>query len=137
MPDSNKKQSSKAEQNYLEWFKKAQEDEWMANYALKEDGPPNQIGFHAQQMTEKYLKGFLVFHKSRFPKTHDLLELATLVLKIKPEIQKYEQELDMISKFYVETRYPSDYPDFSFEEAELAFKEALKIKGFVLEKIKQ
>lgn len=34
------------------------------------------------------------------------------------------------------TRYPGDYPQFTFKEAEQAFGNAINIKNFVLEKIR-
>ena len=46
-----------------EWLQYAEEDLTVARLTLREDGPPNQVCFHSQQIAEKCLKGFLVFSK--------------------------------------------------------------------------
>lgn len=45
-------------------------------------------------------------------------------------------KLDIFSSYYIETRYPGDFPEFSWRDAEEAFEAAKNIKKFVLEKIK-
>lgn len=124
------------EKNYLEWFKKAEEDELSADAILKAGGASSTACFLSQQIAEKYLKGLLVFNDKPFPKVHDLLELETLVLDLTPEIKDYEEDLDLLSTYYIETCYPGDYPEFSRKEAEEALISARKIKEFVLRKIK-
>lgn len=126
------------EKNYKEWFKKANDDELNAASLLTHrDGVPSGVCFLSQQMTEKYLKGLLVLYDQKFPKVHDLLELETLLLKIAPQIKESHQDLKSLNRYYIETRYPGDYPDFSWPEAEEAFKAAQRIKRFVWEKIKR
>lgn len=121
--------------NYFEWFRKADDDGRAAEIILKEGGLYGIACFHAQQMAEKYLKGLLIFLKISFPKVHDLLELETLIIKDIPEINEYENEMDLLNSFYIETRYPGDFPEFSDDEAQKALEAALKIKEFVLNKI--
>ncbi len=87
-------------------------------------------------MAEKFLKGILIFYKKEFPKIHDLLELETLLIDQTPEIEELHSSLKLFNRYYIETRYPGDYPEFTKKEAEIAFKAALEIKKFVLEKIK-
>lgn len=123
-----------SEENYLSWFKKADEDALSAEAVLKE-GAPSTGCFLAQQTAEKYLKGLLVFHKVGFPKVHDLLELETLIKDVEPGIKEYEKELDLLNRFYTETRYPGDYPEFTLKECRNAFEAALRIKTFVLSAI--
>lgn len=127
----------KIENNYSEWLKKASDDELNAQSILKHrDGTPSGVCFLSQQIAEKYLKALLIFHKKNFPKVHDLLELETRLLEIEPGIKKLHQKLSMLNRYYIETRYPGDYPDFFWEDAEKALKAALDIKEFVLMKIK-
>lgn len=121
--------------NYIEWFKKADDDGQAAEIILKEGGLYGIACFHSQQMAEKYLKGLLIFLKISFPKVHDLLELETLIVKSIPEIKEYENDMDLLNSFYIETRYPGDFPEFSADEAQKALEAALKIKEFVLNKI--
>ena len=126
------------EKNYQEWFKKADDDELNARSILRhKDGTPTVVCFLSQQTAEKYLKGLLVFYNQTFPKTHDLLELETLLLKRMPEIEKnLHQYLKLLNRYYIETRYPGDYPEFSWHDAEEASESSKRTKEFVLEKIK-
>ncbi len=126
----------KIKKNHLNWFKKADEDEIAGIEILNAGRIFAPACFHFQQMAEKYLKGLLVFYDKEFPKVHDLLELELLLLEIVPEIKNYENELDLLNSYYIETRYPGDYPEFTKNETEQAMTAAKRIKEFVLKKIK-
>ncbi|OGD66206.1 hypothetical protein A3F08_03125 [Candidatus Berkelbacteria bacterium RIFCSPHIGHO2_12_FULL_36_9] len=120
-----------------EWFLKARDDELSAKDILtNKEGAASTVCFLSQQMAEKYLKGYLVFKEERFPKIHDLDRLVKLCQKIDSNFQKIKNNARYLSDFYVATRYPGDYPQFNFEQAEQAFQKALKIKKIVLNKIK-
>jgi len=120
---------------YQEWFKKAEEDELSIRALLEEGGgAPSTICFLAQQMSEKYLKGLLVFRVQIFRKIHDLLDLETLLQSVDPDIIDIHAELTLLNRYYIETRYPGDYPEFSQKEAEEAFAAASRIKEFALKK---
>lgn len=121
--------------NYKEWFTKAEEDEFGGKAILKARKFAAPACFHFQQMAEKYLKGLLVFDKSAFPKVHDLLELETLLLGIEPDITSIHEDLKFLNGYYIETRYPGDYPEFTLSECEDALKAATNVKEFVLRKI--
>ena len=86
-------------------------------------------------MAEKYLKGFLVFSKIDFPKIHHLDRLIVLCQKVDSQFEKLRTAAENLSEFYIWTRYPGDYRQFSFEQAQKAFREAIKIKNFVLKRI--
>lgn len=120
-----------------EWLKKAEEDEFVAKTILEEEGFPSPICFHSQQLAEKILKALLISIKIKFPKSHDLVALAALIETKIPEIKNYQEEIKTLNQYYVETRYPGDYPEFTAEEAKEALGAATKIKDFVLEKIKK
>jgi len=121
---------------YQEWFKKAEEDELSIRALLDEGGgAPSTICFLAQQMAEKYLKGLLVFYVQTFRKIHDLLDLETLLQSADPDIVDIHAELILLNRYYIETRYPGDYPEFSQKDAREAYQAALRIKEFVIEKI--
>ena len=120
-----------------EWFTKAQEDELSAKDILQDrQGAPGTVCFLSQQMAEKYLKGYLVYKGKRFPKIHQLDRLTKLCEGIELDFQEIKEESEFLSAFYITTRYPGDYPQFSFKQAEEAFEKASKIKKFVLAKIK-
>lgn len=119
-----------------EWFARANDDELSAMAILKEkDGSPNTVCFLSQQIVEKFLKGFLVFKVKRFPKLHQLEELIKLCSEIDNQFKKLKTDAKSLSGFYISTRYPGDYPQFTFKDAENAFKKALRIKNFVLGKL--
>lgn len=119
-----------------EWFSKARDDELSAEDILKDrEGAASTVCFLSQQMAEKYLKGYLVFKEKEFPKIHDLARLLKLCGYLDPEFVKLAQEAQYLRPFYIATRYPGDYPEFSFEIAEDAFKKAMVIKEFVLRKL--
>ncbi len=103
---------------------------------MKEKGAPSTACFLSQQIAEKCLKGLLVFYKKRFPKIHDLLKLKDLLLLEKaPGIEELHDDLKLLNRYYIETRYPGDYQEFSWREAKQSFEAAERIKKFVLEKI--
>lgn len=122
--------------NYLKWFQKAEEDELSIKAILKEGGAPSTAAFLSQQMAEKYLKGLLVFYQKPYTKVHDLLGLETLLLEINQEIDEIHEELQNLNRYYIEARYPGDYPIISLEEAEEAYNSAKNVKEFVLRYIK-
>lgn len=42
---------------------------------------------------------------------------------------------NLASNYYIETRYPGDYPEFTINECEDALKVAINVKEFVSHKI--
>lgn len=119
----------------MQWFRKAEEDELSGRAVLKE-GAPSTGCFLAQQMAEKYLKGLLIFYDKDFLKVHDLLELETSLLDTGAEIGEIHHDLQLLNRYYIETRYPGDVPEFTLDECRNAFEAALRIKEFVLRRIK-
>jgi HEPN domain-containing protein len=119
-----------------EWFLKANDDELSAKDILSDkEGASSTVCFLSQQMAEKYLKGFLIFSGKRFPKIHDLDKLVKLCSEINPKFKKIKNEAKYLTDFYITTRYPGDYPEFFWRDAEKAFQSASKIKEFILGKI--
>ena len=128
---------SKEELIVEEWLKKARDDELIAQSILKHrDAPPSGACFASQQMAEKYFKAFLVDKQNRFPRIHILEHLLALCTKIDSSFEGLKKEVTFLDGFYTPVRYPGDYPEFSWKDAEEAFEKALKIKDFVLTKIK-
>lgn len=118
------------------WFKKAQSDFRTIENNFKSDDPPTDaICFHAQQAIEKTLKGTLIYFGEHISKTHDLVSLLTNISKHIPELKKFENDLDEISHFGVEVRYPDIFYEPSLEEAKKASQIAYKVKELVLSKI--
>jgi HEPN domain-containing protein len=116
------------------WFKKAENDLINAENTIKMEKPPcDTICFHAQQCAEKYLKGFLTFHKIDFPKTHSLEDLVELCKPVIPEIETELENVEILSSYGVEARYPDEvYYDIPKEDAQEAIDLAHKVKAVIL-----
>lgn len=117
----------------LEWIGKGDEDLLSLKALLTHmEGSPATGCFLAQQAVEKYLKALLIFSELEAEKTHDLPKIAIKLENPFPEIkQQFEKELSDLTRYYIETRYPGDYPEFSWEECQRAYEIASKIKEFV------
>lgn len=85
-------------------------------------------------MAEKFLKGFLVARKKSFPKIHPIDALWELCNELDESFEAIKGECVFLTGFYVATRYPGDFPEFTWKDAEEAFAAAEKIKNFVMEK---
>lgn len=65
------------------------------------------ICFHAQQAVEKYLKSFLIFHDTDFPRTHDVDFLLIECQKI--DFNNFQFDFKSLTEFGVSVRYPDDF----------------------------
>ena len=91
-----------------DWITFADKDLQAAEVIIKEDFPlTNIVVFLCQKTIEKYLKAFLVENDIPIIKTHDLVKLNGIVLKIK-DLGIDRDKLDIINVIYVESRYPSE-----------------------------
>ncbi|MBI2459851.1 MAG: HEPN domain-containing protein [Parcubacteria group bacterium] len=119
-----------------EWLKKAYDDELNANSILTHrDGTATGVCLLSQQMAEKYLKAFLVFKKQWFPRIHALDKLAEVCSEIDKSFGGLKDDASFLNVFYTPARYPADFPEFFWPDAEKAFSAAKRIKKFVLSKI--
>ncbi len=117
-----------------QWIAKADEDLKNAEYTLTldEECPFGTICFHAQQCAEKYIKALLVFHAVLFPRTHDLVILFNSIpSQDQPNLSL--DELAVINRYAVETRYPGDWEPISRQEANEAVGIARTVKDLVRE----
>jgi len=128
--------SSGSQRLIQEWLDYAHNDGLSAKSILTHrDGHPNGACFLSQQMAEKYLKALLIFYKKRVPKVHDLLELETILVAVDPAVQELHEDLTILNRYYIATRYPGDYPEFSWKDAKEAYNAAVRVKDFVLAEI--
>lgn len=123
--------------DWQEWLVKAHEDEVAGERILKDGWPFAPACFHFQQMAEKLLKGLLILSGKEFPKTHDLTVLATITESELPQVENLKENLKLLNRYYIETRYPGDYPEFTLKDAQEALNAVLKVKEFVEENIKK
>ncbi|MGH9936916.1 MAG: HEPN domain-containing protein [Blastocatellia bacterium] len=92
----------------MEWIEKAEED-WVCAQedARRRKHPTNNAAcFHAQQCAEKYLKARLQEANVVFQKTHNLLDLLTLVLAVEPNWNALQSDLAVLNNYGVDFRYP-------------------------------
>ena len=78
--------------------------------------------FDAQQAAEKAIKAVLVYKKIPFPKTHDIIDLLTLLKEGGIEINEELRQADVLTSYAVETRYPG----ISEEVSEEDYKQAVE-----------
>ncbi len=96
-----------------EWVDKAEGDLATARRELAAAEDPNYdaVCFHAQQCAEKYLKALLQERRIRFPKTHDLVELMELAVRVDPSWEDLRGRFDALDDFAVDIRYPGTFAD--------------------------
>ncbi len=120
------------------WFNKGNNDLSSGKYLFTMPNPLTDIiCFHSQQATEKYQKGFLVFHDVEAPRIHGIEELISMCVKIDSEFSKLYDIGSDLSGYAVEVRYPTEVDnEITLEEAQHALEIAGKFKKFVLTKLK-
>lgn len=128
-------EKEKAQKRFAEWEKYALEDEQIIEIALREDGPPNQICLHSQQMAEKYLKGYLAFNKNTPLKTHQMEQLLGECGKYDATFSELKEDMIRLDGFYIEARYPGDVIEFTMQNARDGFESAKRTKTFILSRI--
>jgi HEPN domain-containing protein len=91
-----------------EWVDKAEGDFITARRELRARKAPNYDAacFHAQQCAEKYLKARLQEEGIAFSRTHDLASLLDLLLPVEPSWAVMRSDLDRLTSYAVEFRYP-------------------------------
>lgn len=113
-----------------EWLNRAREDILWAESSFR-GGSFNGVCFISQQIIEKSLKAFLIFHKQKLIKTHDLILLNKNCEKINNQFEKFNLVCELVSKYYIDTRYPDLYIEKPKQEAEDALNGAKEIFEFV------
>lgn len=97
--------------------------------ACSESNFAQQVCFFCQQAAEKSLKGALIFLQLEFPFRHDLELLRTYF----PQDWQCSRlsNLEELTEWAVESRYPSALKEASTTDAELALQQAEMILGVV------
>jgi HEPN domain-containing protein len=90
------------------------------------------VGFHAQQAAEKFIKAFLVRHQIEFVKTHDIAVLRKLVARVDPDLAKTLAPADALTPYGVEFRYPGDLPSVLRDEGEKAVRLAEQTRDLII-----
>ena len=121
-----------------QWLLKAKDDELNAESILRHrDGTGSGVCFLSQQMAEKYLKAVILYKQRQLPKIHSLDRLLEMCILSDHNLEVLKNDAVYLTVFYIETRYPADYREFSWSEAEAAIHAAQRIKQLCLEVIMQ
>lgn len=123
----------KDSKKYQDWFEKANHDLKAAKILFNEDGFMDTIGYHLHQVIEKYLKGFLLFHKQEYPLIHNLVNLLKECSKFDKDITDYYEECERINAYYIEAKYPMDAPQ-NYPKDEI--KKSIEMTEFLTKYIK-
>ncbi len=83
--------------------------------------------FDAQQAAEKALKAVLVHQQARFPKTHSVAELLTLVQRSGVEVPGEIQNATLLTPYAVEARYPGLWEEVTAADHEEAVATAERV----------
>ena len=116
-----------------EWLAKAEDDFRFAKIVLAEEKEYyDQICFHFQQSAEKYLKAFIIANNLGFEKTHDLPLLLQRCIRKDAAFNALQNSCGYLSAFYIQSRYPMDWPVATTKDKALrALEAALNIRDFV------
>ena len=119
------------------WIKKAESDLKIGLGEMESENPATDaICFHMQQCVEKYLKAFLIFKNQEIVKTHDIALLLKKCVELDEEFMiLFEKEIDILTDYAIEIRYPDDFYFPSIEETKKAIEKAKDVKNFVLSKL--
>jgi HEPN domain-containing protein len=90
--------------------------------------------FHAQQMAEKCLKGFLAHHRVTFPYTHNLTKLVEMAAAIDSTFRTLLPTVAPLTPYAVELRYDDSFWPTQ-QVAEEARSAALTVLQFVLDRL--
>ncbi|MDI6883046.1 MAG: HEPN domain-containing protein [Patescibacteria group bacterium] len=103
-----------------EWFQIAQSDWEYLQAGLKNGGPIYTALILAQQVVEKYLKGFLVSQKGVEPKrTHNIVRLLKQCAQYNPEFNKFVKVGRKLTTYYIKDRYPGGTEPIEYQEQDL------------------
>ena len=89
------------------WIERAEGDRLNIRNNLQASAVPwETVCFNAQQAAEKYLKAFLVFHRRRPSRTHDLGEILNECLLFDQSLGPLRGDCNKLTDYGVSARYP-------------------------------
>ncbi len=117
-----------------EWFERGDGDLLSARVIVDGHGYMATACFLSQQAAEKYLKGFLAWHRVEFRWIHDLLEL--LCRGIDARFGELEGACRLLNPYYIGTRYPIGRPvHYTADDAREALATAERIRQAVRDRL--
>ncbi|MEL6261340.1 MAG: HEPN domain-containing protein [Cyanobacteria bacterium J06626_6] len=114
------------------WMSYAQLDLKAAETLLqKSHNFASQVCFHSQQSAEKAIKAALIFLDIDFPFIHDLNKLRKLLPKEWTCYKEENLDMDMLSNWAVQSRYPESANRPTVGQAITAFETAERIMASI------
>ena len=114
------------------WIMKARRDLLSAKkLARGKDAYLDTAIYHCQQMAEKVIKGWLIYHDISFEKTHDLRLLVTMASEVEPRFKSWFEVAEKVSPYATAYRYPGEILEPTSDEYLQAFKAASEFYQFV------
>ncbi len=92
-------------QNARGLLKKAENDLFAARAILASGRAFDMACFHCQQAVEKSLKAVMALRDIEYPWTHNLRQLADLVMPTLPSLAPLEERIAELTPFAVDLRY--------------------------------
>lgn len=119
----------------LEWVQKAEGDFLTATREARVRINPNYdaVCFHAQQTAEKYLKAILQENEIPIPKTHLLMDLLGLCIKVNDVYYLLQADLTILEGYAIRFRYPGEIAER--EEAKQAIKAVRAVRKFIRDQL--
>ncbi len=123
------------EEYIAEWIAKAEWDFKSARALARQrrDFSPDNLCWTCQQCVEKYLKAFLVRHRIKFERIHDLTKLEELCLSVDRDFRLITDAIKPLNECQPPIRYPG--ASVSAETARQAFDAMKQVRGFVRAKL--
>ncbi|MBN2027964.1 MAG: HEPN domain-containing protein [Actinobacteria bacterium] len=118
------------------WLVKAEVDLRAAEHERIADPPITpDIVFHAQQLVEKSLKGFLSWSDTPFRKTHNLVELGEQCSKLDGTLEVLLQRAAVLTEYAWKFRYPGEPEEPTALEADEALALAKQVYKAILDRL--
>lgn len=104
---------------YKDWYDKANADLKSAKILFEHEADHGIVAFHCQQAIEKLFKSFVLKRAGTLIDGHSLVFLCKKSIELDTEFKIFLKDCAYINQFYIETRYPADFPmEMTKEEAE-------------------
>ncbi|TAH50385.1 MAG: HEPN domain-containing protein [Chloroflexota bacterium] len=125
---------SEPKREYVQsWLIKAQNDLSAAKKLAAEPDPIlDSAIYHCQQSSEKAIKAFLVFHDTRFDKTHNINALLLLAKRHETSFTDWFDTAELLTPYATKFRYPEIILYPSKQEVKTAIDAAENLYNFVL-----
>lgn len=115
-----------------EWLRRARSN--LARARAGRSAPEvlyEDLCFDAQQAAEKAIKAVLVHRQVSFPKTHDIIDLLTILQRSGVPVPQEIQQADLLTGYAVETRYPGLSEEVTKEDYAQALELAERVVRWV------